>query len=109
MKTSPKKDEKWRFLSVLSKEKGRRRPRKITEPNELRLGKAQLLYIDLEAAAIERLPIALQWPLDLEKHARVFQPFRHTPKHMLTFPLLFDMFLSTLKRRFPHFSAHHNA
>ena len=38
MKIHVKNDEKWRFLSVLSKEKGRRRTKKIAEPNDLGLG-----------------------------------------------------------------------
>ena len=38
MKIYVKNDEKQCFLSVLSEEKGRRRPRKIVELNDLKLG-----------------------------------------------------------------------
>ena len=38
-----------------------------------------------------------------------FQPPKHKSRHVLTLPLLFDMFLSTLKWRFPRFSAHRNS
>jgi len=38
MKIYEKNDEKRCFLSVLSEENGRRRPRKIAELNELKLG-----------------------------------------------------------------------
>ena len=51
---------------------------------------AQLLYTHPKAVALER-------PLDLGKCARAFQPLRHKPIHVLTLPLLFDMFFSALE------------
>ena len=102
MKICAKNDEERCFLSVLSEEKAGKDPKKIAEPNELGLGKAQFLYTHLEV-------IALKGPLDLGKCVGAFQPLRHKPRPILALPLLFDMFLINLERRFPCFSARFNA
>ena len=65
MKIHTKNDEKWRFLRVLSEERAGEDPEKIAKPNELGLGKAQLLYTDPEVSALESL-------LDLGKCAGAF-------------------------------------
>ena len=90
MKIYAKNNEERCFLSVLSEERVGEDPKKITEPNELGLGRAQLLYIHLEVTALEG-------PLNLGKCIGAFQPPKHKPKPILALPLLFDIFLITLE------------
>ena len=65
MKIYAKNDEERCFLSVLSEERVGEDPKKIAEPNKLGLGKAQFLYIHLEA-------VALKGPLDIGKCVGAF-------------------------------------
>ena len=89
MKIHAKNDEKWCFRSVLSEERAREDPENFLEPNELGLGRAQLLYMNPKAVAIERPSVALQGLSDLRKCAE--------PGPILAIPLIFDMFPITLE------------